>query len=332
MEVAKGVFRERPAYFIRTPSLTLVVMETGAHLASLTLPGEGAESNPLWCPQWPAGDPTTAAALGTWGAGEHAMEAPLLASICGSNLCCDRFGPSYPGEEQRPLHGEAGVMAWTWVQSTPTTCAFEACLPISRLTVRRSFTVDPAAPSRLRVESRLRLDGAATAPQRLEVCEHTTLGNAFLDSCTITATVGGQAYEMPPSGSTSEPTPLPSAAALAVPGVGDAPCGSVRCVPVTPGQASWSAEGSGRRLTVQWASTDFPWLCLWTEHKSRGHPPWAFQERTRGMEISTKPFPQIPPASRESAFLGIPAVEMIAPGQEVTKTVEFDWSKLSNEC
>jgi hypothetical protein len=335
MEVTATTFRTRPAFKVTTPGLEFIVMQTGAHLASLTHPGSLPCSNPLWQPQWPSGDPATAAELGTWGGGEHAAEAPLLATICGSNLCADRFGPPRAGEAPRPLHGESGVTRFAWVHASPTACAFEAYLPLARLTVTRTFAVHPSAPTALRVESRLRLDSSAPAPQALEVCEHTTLGGDFLAGALITATTGPLAYAMPPSGSEEAPAQVPAEAALRVPAAGDPPEGSVRTLPVLPGAggsglASWSAVNAAMRLrlTASWRAEDFAWLCLWTEHLLRTHAPWGGRERTRGMEVSTKPFPEDPPAARARAFLEKPTELLIHPGQEVVRAVELAWDRV----
>ena len=150
MQVEQIVWRSRPAYLITSPSLHFVVTATGAHLASLTLPSDAPSLNPLWQPSWPAGDPSSAAASGAWGSG---AEAPLLASICGSNLCADRFGPSYPDEEARPLHGEAGVLDWTLCAPAAggLTVSFRVDAPIARLSLTRAFSL--AGAGALRVET-----------------------------------------------------------------------------------------------------------------------------------------------------------------------------------
>lgn len=336
MEVACTTYRTRPAFLVTTPGLHFIVMECGAHLASLLHPGAPPASNPLWQPQWPSGDPASAAALGTWGEGAHAVEAPLLASIVGSNLCADRFGPSRAGEPARPLHGESGVARFAWVRASPTACAFEARLPLSGLTVTRTFAVHPDAPTTLRVQSRLRLPSGGGTAQALEVCEHTTLGGDFLDGVLVTATTGPLAYAMPPAGSEEAPAALPAEQALRVPAPGDAPEGSVRTLPVAAaagsgGRASWVATNArlGLRLTAAWRAADFPFLCLWTEHCLRAHAPWGGRERARGMEVSSKPFPEDPPASRRQAFLGAPAELTIQPGEEVVREVALTWEAMA---
>ena len=69
---------------------------------------------------------------------------------------------------------------------------------------------------------------------------------------------------------------------------------------------------------------------MWTEHLLRTHAPWGGVERARGMEISTKPFPEgQPPPERDTVFLGAPAAALtIAAGGEAVRVVEFAWERV----
>ena len=86
------------------------------------------------------------------------------------------------------------------------------------------------------------------------------------------------------------PASLDIAAALRVPAVGDPPAGSVATTRVRPehGPARYSVVNGrlGWRWSAEWDSAAFPWLCLWTEHFKREHPPWNRLERTRGLYVS----------------------------------------------
>lgn len=335
-------FRGGPAWRVTassgSPRLCLVVSATGGHLCSLTsddgAPGPSPLS-PLWQPSWPASTPAAAAAEaaargaeGTWGEGP---EAPLLASICGSNLCLDRFGPCHAGDAPRPLHGEAGVA--TWVEAPAggggedDVFAITAELPIARLRVTRRFALAGAALALSTTAVQLG-GGAAAAPHLTEWCEHTTLGGAFLDGVAIEA--GVDSCHAMPAARAAEPAAVPLAAALAVPAAGAPAEGHVRSCRVVEGRWVASNAALGWRLSASWAKEEFPWLCLWTEHRSRAHNPWRGAERTRGMEISTKPFPEgeAPPARAET-FLGRPATFYIPPGEAgVTKTVTLTWERM----
>lgn len=69
------------------------------------------------------------------------------------------------------------------------------------------------------------------------------------------------------------------AAALALPAADAAPCGDVIAARATEGV--FKVNNHGRSLEYTWDLETFPWLCLWTEHKSRTDLPWEGVERTR---------------------------------------------------
>ncbi len=41
-----------------------------------------------------------------------------------------------------------------------------------------------------------------------------------------------------------------------------------------------------------WRQSDFPWMGIWEENRSRLNPPWNGQAMTRGMEFGVSPFPE----------------------------------------
>jgi hypothetical protein len=329
MASTETTWRGRAAWVLRGERLAAVVTRTGGHLAALTRNDDAAQVNPLWNPSWPAGDPRDVAAVdaGTWG---PRPEAPLLAAICGSNLCLDRFGAPWPGEE-RPLHGEAGVTDFEAAASAPggatTTLAVTATLPLAGLVVRRAFALEGDA---LRLTTSVQLAPGQAARRQVEWCEHTTLGDPFLDGAEITAAVD-TCTELP----AAPDAPLVEfagslAEALAPPPADGAPAGSVRTCRVAEGAGAWRAANArlGLALSASFDRDAFPWLCLWTESRSRTHAPWAGKQRSRGMEVSTKPFPEgKPPASRASTFLGRPA-DCFVGLEEVEREVVFTWRRV----
>ena len=333
MSVTETTHRGRAAWLIENGQIGLLVTRTGAHLGSLFSLSDPSRLSPLWDPQWPSGDPSTAAASGTWGTGEHAVEAPLLASICGSNLCADRFGAPHPGEE-RPLHGEAGVVTWARVaeEAAPPaggdafTVAFTAHLPLAQLQVTRAFTLRGSS-----VAIASTLEDRRGVARDVEVCEHTTLGGAFLDSVSeggaLDASVDEVGAEM--AGGDAAPPAVGKGEALRVPRPSEPPTGSVRTLRVASEEAWWAASGGGWQLRASWKRADFPFLCVWTEHQSRHHAPWAGRERTRGMEASTKAFPEgRPPPSRADSFLGSPTRVTLPAGGRTTRTIQLAWRPL----
>ena len=65
-------------------------------------------------------------------------------------------------------------------------------------------------------------------------------------------------------------------------------------------------EKLGFELEYEWNSKTWPWLCIWTEHYGTDNVPWNGNERCRGLELSTKPFP-------------IPSLQNELPKEEITK-------------
>src|SRR4051812_48343766 len=239
-------WRGLPAWRLVGGDLDLVVTGVGAHLAAIRRRGE--RLNPLWEPPWPAADPAVARPGGAWGDGP---EAALLAGICGHNLCCDRFGPPWPGED-RPVHGEAGVLGWTLAPPQRDAVEWRVELPRARLRLYRRIRI---AGDEARLETGiLHLgDGA----REIEWAEHPTVAGAFLDGAVFTAGVD-RAWNWPleaePGSRFADRAPgaeIAVAEALAFPPANAAACGDVLTARVVDGW--WSAEhrGLGRRLTYR---------------------------------------------------------------------------------
>ena len=257
-------WRGKSAWAVTSAASTLriVVSSMGGHLVSITSNINASTINPLWQPKWPSGAPSDAATSGTWGFGP---EAALLTSICGSNLCCDRFGGD--GSEGRPLHGEVGVTVFSPVSDDSGAFSVAAVLPIARLHVTRSFQLQ--GTSTLLLTTRIRCasgDAKDTSePRYCEWAEHTTLGDPFLDGVTITA--GADVAVGMPAEGTPDGAPLQHvdvAAALAFPRRSDAPEGHVRTTRIIDGV--WTAENAalGWRLKALFDPRDFPFLCIWS--------------------------------------------------------------------
>ncbi|MBA2480273.1 MAG: hypothetical protein H0V44_06400 [Planctomycetes bacterium] len=322
-------WRGVPAWLVLGDRLQIVLTVTGCHLASLRLRGE--DLDPLWQPQWPAADPRTVTGSPT-GAYGDGPEAALLAGIVGSNLCLDRFGAPWPGEE-RPLHGEAGLARYERTQPARERVDFTAWLPEARLQVERHVHLDGTT---LHLATTVRhLGGCARA---VEWCEHTSLGGSFLDGLRIRADIDRVANWPGPRAADSRfPMAAPEARiatdrALAVPAADDPPCGDVLAARVlVRDDATWTAENPRwrRRLSARWRASDFPWLALWTQHRSRTGPPWSGRERVRGMELSTKPFPEgKPPAVRARSYLGRSTLCEVPPGAGRKHAIQLRWERM----
>ncbi len=284
-------WRGSPAIEFSNGRISVVATTRGGHLCSLRRNGE--ELNPLWQPLWQPGDAMA----------EDAPTTALLDSICGSNLCLDRFGPPRPGEH-RPLHGEAGVATWR-AAAGDGRVVLEAWLPQARLRVRRRLSLHGDS---LVIDTAVRPSG--TRERDVEWCEHSNIGGAFLDGAVITAAVGpGRDY-----------AGAAVADILTMPAAGDPPAGSVRTAPVRAGW--WRAENRrlGAVLEMRWDPRDYPHLCVWTEHKSRTHAPWSGRERVRGMELASKPLPMPTPPGAPRSWRHV-----LPPGRWHTHRLTLSW-------
>jgi len=60
-------------------------------------------------------------------------------------------------------------------------------------------------------------------------------------------------------------------------------------------------------LGYVWKRSDFPWLGIWEENRSRTHAPWNGRTITRGMEFGVSPMPETRRAMIERGSLfGVP--------------------------
>ena len=96
----------------------------------------------------------------------------------------------------------------------------------------------------------------------------------------------------------------------------------------------------GFELEYTWETSTWPWLTLWTEHYARDVAPWNGQERTRGLEFTTKPFP-IPDLEKELpkdrlnvdsqsglvCFDDTP-IQLALPKDGITSSFSFRWTPL----
>jgi hypothetical protein len=313
------LWRGLAARRLHTDSLDIVVTELGAQLVSLTRSGD--DINPFWQPPWSATEPQKAGcAYGPPG------EAPLLGCICGWNLCLDRFGLPALGDGGRPLHGEAGVLPWR-LRSEGDALLADVSLPAAQLDLQRRYQV---VGSRLVVETEvLPMDGV---PHTIDWCEHLTLGDPMLDGCRVEAEVDG-AWLHPDPGAhaaTRFPDQQPGDAvdahqALAYPRADEPAAGDIVACRLGSGRFRVRNESLDRCLTVTFDVGRFPWLCLWTEHQARDSAPWGGACRSRGMEFSSKPFPEsFAPEGRSPTWQGRPTLCTV-PAEGLTTTISLDW-------
>ena len=321
LDISDITWRGRPAWLVATPALEVVITVTGAQLACIRHPGDDA--NPLWQPPWPAAAPDAADPLVH---GDDAA-AGLLANIVGHNPCLDRFGAPHPGED-KPPHGEAGLIDWA-PQRQPAALVLTTTLPVAGLHLTRTHMI---IGQELQVSTRIRHDDAQ--PRAIEWAEHVTLGPPFIDDADIEAPVDGawlwdgeprSTWRLEPQDADLACDP---SAALALPRPDDPPAGDIITTRLQAGGFTATDRQRGHRLTYTWDAAVFPWLCLWTQHRSRQDPPWNGQTRTRGMEFATKPFPDgLPPPPRAQSWQGRPTTCLIPPGEGLSTTFSVRWTR-----
>lgn len=313
-------WRDDAAWRIANDQLSVVVTRTGAQIASLQGADQGPEA--LWQPPWQPARPDQADER--WG---PPTEAPLLANICGWNCCLDRFGLR-DNDGGRPLHGEAGVTPWQFQPKDDGLLA-TVLLPIARLELQRHIQLDG---DRLVVTTQVR----SPIDQDIEWCEHITLGDPLLDGAS-TQVAAESATLLPNPGAHARSRFAGIApghqvaidAALAMPQRGDPAAGDILALAVNEGQWVVRNQELGWGLHCRYDHKLFPWLCLWTEHRARSEAPWAGVTRARGMECSSKPFPEgEPPASRYPTWQGRPTRLSLRAQTPLCSRVELQWAPL----
>jgi len=321
LSIRSIMWRGLPAWQVDASQLSLVITEFGGHLAALW--DRHDHLNPFWQPPWPSADPRPVGDGGAYGAGS---EAKLLATIVGHNWCCDRFGAPWPGEK-RPLHGEVGVERCVMRQATPQQITWTAWLPEARLRARKTISI-----TGVHVELTHALSHDDATAREVEWCEHVNIGDPFLAGVDFAAGLermtnwpfeaepGSRFAHIPAEGD------VPIAQALAMPATEAPASGDVVCGRLAQGWFTATNRAAKRRLTYRWDARQYPWLVLWTQHKARTSVPWNGRARVRGMEFSTKPWPEgKPPASRAQSYQGRSTVCRVPPGAWREHTMVISW-------
>eukprot|EP01102_Stenamoeba_stenopodia_P014270 TRINITY_DN4716_c0_g1_i1.p1 TRINITY_DN4716_c0_g1~~TRINITY_DN4716_c0_g1_i1.p1 ORF type:complete len:333 (+),score=37.98 TRINITY_DN4716_c0_g1_i1:54-1052(+) len=326
LRVSETQWRELPAVSIVSEQIQLVVMRKGGHLASISIPGD--DMNPLWQPIWKALQPNEE--IGDRYGPEP--EASLLAGIVGHNLCIDRFGAPWPGET-RPLHGEAGVVQWDYQIENNNRVVFTTQLPQAQLTIARTFEI---SGNTVVVTTSVTQTTIKQESQPIEWCEHVTISDPFLDGAVI-ETGAREAFTAPFETFDNTESRFASygpLAPVAIDKVLEMPPSSDKsafgdCATLVLEKGYFVARNKGYSLKYEWNHDDFPFLCIWSQHYSRTGLPWAGKTRTRGLEFSTKPFPEgKPPVERSQSFAGRSTVcNVPANRQSLNKRFVITWSK-----
>jgi hypothetical protein len=297
-----STYRGRRAASIETPQLRVTVLVEGGHIAEVLDKRSGI--NPLWTPHWDSIEPSA------YDASRHASyggasDARLLAGIMGHNLCLDIFGGPSPEETAAGLtaHGEASVVPYA-IDTHGVVMIASAELPQAGLTVTR------------RIELRRELVEIAETVTNLTACDrpvgwtqHVTLGPPFLKngvtefrasatrSKVFEGTFGPADYLAP--GATFDWPHAPAARGgfIDLQRYTDERVSSAYTAHLMDSSrpdAFFVAFDPQSHLAFGyvWQRSDFPWLGIWEENRSRPSSPWQSREITRGMEFGVSPFPE----------------------------------------
>jgi hypothetical protein len=291
IKMLRTQFHSRRAVQIENESIRVTVLEEGGHVAEITEKGGGI--NPLWIPPWPSIE------VSSW-TPAHALEygesgdGKLLAGIMGHSLCLDMFGPPSPAEEAAGLglHGEAGEVLWA-ISEIPNGLLCRCTLPYAQLEFERKITLLDNT-----VKFQERVTNIASLDRPIAWTEHVTLGPPFLESGR-TQFLASTSPLWPAAPLDSSPGKS-SAAQLnsTEPDILSHPdhSGGYAAYLMDESRpfsffAAWSPT-CRTAITYKWRTSDFPWLGVWDENRSRTQAPWSGQTLARGMEFGVSPFPE----------------------------------------
>lgn len=295
-------YRNRRAVRIQDDDVAVTISVEGGHIAELTEKKSGV--NPLWSPPWPSIEPSVFSAVQHPEYGNN-FESKLLAGILGHNLALDIFGE--PSKEEFAagitVHGEASVVPYT-IETANGRLTASATLPIAMLRFQREISLRGGGVVAIR-ESVTNLTGI---DRPIAWTQHVTLGPPFIEP-------GVTRLHIPPADrSMVFPTDLSPDQAYRPGALFEWPWvprkdGTKSDLSVFPGaersagvtchlvnedrdEAFFMGWHPGTRVLCgyAWRRTDFPWISLWEENRSRTAPPWNGNTITRGVEFGVSPF------------------------------------------
>jgi hypothetical protein len=277
--------------------------------------------NPLWVPIWQTVEPRDYSLARHPQFGDT-IEASLLASILGHNLCADIFG--VPSEAERvaglPVHGEAAIAEYQ-VEGDAGSLRCRALLPQAQIQFERQISL---AGRIVRIEETMENLRATDRP--IAWTQHATLGRPFLErgvtEFRVSATrskvidgdfTGGKGRQRP--GAEFEWPMCPAVRGgtidMRVYETAEVSGGFTAHLMDPSRETAYFTAFSPRfhlAFGYIWRREDFPWLGRWEENHARAHAPWNGKEMTLGMEFGVSPFPETRRQMVErGTLLGTPA-------------------------
>lgn len=299
--MSNGDFHGRRASSIENEYLRVTVLAEGGHIAEILDKETGI--NPLWVPPWKSIEPSMFDPVSReYG---DSAEAKLLAGIMGHNLCLDIFGGPSAEEAAAGLtvHGEGSMVPYD-IRKTDDELICCAHLPEANLRFERRLSL-----SSRDVRIRETVENLLAADRPIAWTQHVTLGPPFLErgvtEFRLTATrskvfesafgVGGYLkngaefdWPMAPriDGGEADLQTFTSAMVSSA--------YTAHRMDPSMTQVSFRAWEPNSKLEFgyRWTRTDFPWLGIWEENRSRANPPWNGNTLARGMEFGVSPMPE----------------------------------------
>ena len=296
------LFHGRQADSIENECLRVTVLKEGGHIAEVLHKESGV--SPLWIPRWRSIEPSQ------FDPGRHpefgsGADARLLAGIMGHNLCLDIFGGPSEAEAAAGLtaHGEAPVADFA-IDARANLLVMQATLPMAALEVTRTLALSNEV---VHIQERVRNLTACDRP--IGWTQHVTLAPPFLrhgETEFQTSATRSKVFE-----SQFGPSDYLCAGATfdwpLAPAV-DGSTVDLRRYSARPSSSAYTAHLNDPArenaffvafsqefelaFGYQWKRSDFPWLGIWEENRSRDQSPWNLQAVTRGMEFGASPFPE----------------------------------------
>jgi hypothetical protein len=294
-------YRGRRAAAIENRDLRVTVLEEGGHIAEILDKRTGI--NPLWIPLWPSLEPSAYDARRhvEYGGG---ADARLLAGIMGHTWCLDIFGP--PSDEELAAglgtHGEASIARYE-LDAAERRLAMRARFPLAELAVERHVELHDRA-----LRLREIVENLSSIDRPIGWTQHVTLGPPFLQkgvtqfrasatrSKVFEGAFGTADYLNPGAVFDWPIAPRSNGGVTALRVFTGAPASSAYTAHLMDRQrdAFFVAFKPDERCAFGyvWNPSDFPWLGIWDENRSRTHAPWNGKSLTRGLEFGVSPFPE----------------------------------------
>jgi len=279
-----GQYHGRAAIAIENAHIRVTVLEEGGHIAEIR--HKATEVNPLWTPPWRSIEPSAWNRSKNPEYGDDA-ESKLLAGIMGHNLCLDLFGA--PSEEEAAagvtVHGEASVARYD-IEASNGSLRQRCVLAEAGLIFERRIVLNGSMiaidESVINVRS---LDRAIAWTQ------HVTIGPPFLERGKTqlrAPAVNSYSLEGNPERDWSSDEIRTYTNAEVSGGF------TTHLMDEKREKAYFLSYSPSSKILFGyvWRRSDFPWLGIWEENRSRKQPPWNGETLTWGLEFGASPLPE----------------------------------------